>query len=625
MFLWQKNVTLLQSDPTYTAFCAKILIMIKFDRRYAKYKYPFGAVQTGTEVRFFVETDREDVNITLRLWVNGAEQLIPGRREPGGFCFFYTPRQSGIVWYFFLIDSRCNRQYYSGRDGEGQLFDSQPDSYQLTVYDPFETPEWFKTTVIYQIFPDRFFRSGEITGIEEHTRLFGAPRLHRRWGEAPDYLPQDGKESYDPTDFFGGSLYGIIEKLPYLKSLGVGCIYLNPVFLSSSNHRYNTADYMRVDPMLGGDEALERLAGAAKAQGIRLMLDGVFSHTGSDSVYFQSAVSDPASPYRSWFSFDEYPDKYRCWWGFKTLPEVNELEPSYMAFIGSVLEKYAKMGITSWRLDVADELPDEFIAFLRAKLKSLDPNGVLLGEVWEEASNKHSLGGRRKYLDGHELDSVMNYPFRGLMLDFFSGRIDGGQLSSGLLNLMQNYPPQFFYSLMNLLSSHDVVRAITAFSGAPDRDALTREQQAVYQPAQGALDIGKRRFMAASAVQYMLPGAPSLYYGDEAGLTGMADPFNRGCFPWGSEDAELTAWFKRLGALRKYAAGGCALAGRGDAFALYRDGAVTVVSRSERETQVHFEESDFCGDAAALNGGRIDISLPAYGAAILTAEREERI
>ena len=428
-----------------------------------------------------------------------------------------------------------------------------------------------------------------------------------------------------PEDFFGGNLYGVKEKLPYLKSLGVGCIYLNPIFLSSTNHRYNTADYMTVDPMLGGDSALAELAAAAKEYGIRLMLDGVFSHTGSESVYFKEAQSNPHSPCRDWYDFTEYPDKYRCWWGFETLPEVKELTPSYMEFIGGVMEKYAKMGITSWRLDVADELPDGFIEFLRKRLKSIDPDGVLLGEVWEEATNKHSMGGRRKYVDGHELDSVMDYPFRRLLMDFFLGRIDGEGLARGLLRLMENYPPQFYESLLNLMGSHDVVRAITALSGAPERDALTKEQQAAYSPTIEQLDAGRKRFMAAAAVQYMMPGAPCLYYGDEAGLTGMADPFNRGTYPWGQEDTELIAYFQKLGELHKRAKGGCAFAGRGDVFALYRPEVICMVNRSCEPVTACFADKDFCGNIRAeLENGCIERELPPYGAAILIKGQEER-
>ena len=266
-----------------------------------------------------------------------------------------------------------------------------------------------------------------------------------------------------------------------------------------------------------------------------------------------------------------------------------------------------------------------YVGFLRKKLKSIDPNGVLLGEVWEEATNKHSMGGRRKYVDGHELDSVMDYPFRRLLMDFFLGRIDGEGLARGLLRLMENYPPQFYESLLNLMGSHDVVRAITALSGAPERDALTKEQQAAYSPTIEQLDAGRKRFMAAAAVQYMMPGAPCLYYGDEAGLTGMADPFNRGTYPWGQEDTELIAYFQKLGELHKRAKGGCAFAGRGDVFALYRPEVICMVNRSCEPVTACFADKDFCGNIRAeLENGCIERELPPYGAAILIKGQEER-
>lgn len=250
---------------------------------------------------------------------------------------------------------------------------------------------------------------------------------------------------------------------------------------------------------------------------------------------------------------------------------------------------------------------------------------MLLGEVWEEATNKHGAEGRRRYVDGHELDSVMDYPFRRLLMDFFLGRIDGERLATGLLLLMENYPPQFYESLLNLMGSHDVVRAITALAGAPDRDSLTREQQAAYSPTIEQLKAGRKRFMAAAAVQYMMPGAPCLYYGDEAGLTGMADPFNRGTYPWGQEDTELIAYFQKLGELHKRAKGDCAFAGRGDVFALCRPEVICMVNRSCEPVTACFADKDFCGNTAAeLENGCIERELPPYGAAILIKGQEER-
>ena len=347
-------------------------------------------------------------------------------------------------------------------------------------------------------------------GLAEHRALGHRMRIHTNWDEPVAHLPQEGEKEYCPCDFYGGNLWGVIKKLPYLQELGVGCIYLNPVMLSNSNHRYNTLDYLKVDPMLGGDEALRTLAAEAKRRGIRLMLDGVFSHTGDDSLYFDrkgiygGACGDPDSPYREWYDFHSYPDGYRCWWGFLSLPEVKELTPSYMEFIGGVLEHYAQMGITSWRLDVADELPDEFIAFLREKLKSLDPSGVLVGEVWEDASNKRSPN-RRKYVDGRELDGVMGYPFRDAALDFFRFRTDAEGLCEELWQLMENYPAPFYRASMNILGSHDTARILTALGGAPPRDTLTREEQARFRLSDEAQKLAVQRLKGGGGIAVFAP------------------------------------------------------------------------------------------------------------------------
>ena len=451
---------------------------MKFDQRYEKYKAPFGAVEAGSSVRFFMETDRDDSKITLRLWVDGREELISGAREEGGVSFTYTPAHSGIVWYYFLIDGPEGRRYYSGTEGEGSIYTEQPDSYQLTVYDPYETPDWFKNTIVYQIFPDRFRRPGEILGIEEHTRLFGAPRIHESWGDEPDYLPVNGQRYYVPEDFFGGNLYGVKEKLPYLKSLGVGCIYLNPIFLSSTNHRYNTADYLKADPLLGTNEEFSALCAAAAKEGIRIILDGVFSHTGSDSRYFNregrygpgGAYRDRSSPYRSWYDFDSgYPCGYRSWWGFETLPEVQEESPSYVEFIcgkGGVIDTWLNLGASGFRLDVADELPDDFIEKIRAAVKSHGEDKLLLGEVWEDATTKEAFGRRRTYLRGHGLDAVMNYPFRSATLDYLHGA-DVTAVADALMQICEHYPAPALNCAMNFLSTHDTERAITAIAGEP--------------------------------------------------------------------------------------------------------------------------------------------------------------
>ncbi|MDR0840036.1 MAG: glycoside hydrolase family 13 protein [Christensenellaceae bacterium] len=569
--------------------------------RLLRCRAPFGAAQAGGQVELFIQAPAA-ARVTLRLWVQAHEVLVQGARRGEGVRFVFSAEEPGLIWYYFILDTPQGRRYYgvaAGTGGEGILYDAPPPSWQVTVYDPaYQTPGWFCEGIAYQVFPDRFYRSGPVLGVEAHRALQHRIVVQEDWSHAPLYAPQAGETHYDPCDFYGGNLPGIREKLPYLAGLGVTCLYLNPIFLSQSNHRYNTMDYNTIDPILGDETDLAALTQAAGEYGIRVMLDGVFSHTGSDSLYFDAkhtfgggACSDPNSPYRNWYTFDHYPDTYRAWWGFPSLPEVNELEPSYMAFVATMLQKYAALGVTSWRLDVADELPDAFLAFLRGTLKALDAQGVLLGEVWDDASNKEGFGARRKYVDGAELDSAMGYPFQTAVLGFMLGHTDAAGLQDRLMALRENYPKPFYDAQLNLLGSHDTIRAYTVLCGAPHRDALSRAEQAVWQPGADMPPLAKARLRLAALLQFSLPGVPCIYYGDEAGLAGMADPFNRQTYPWGQEDAALLQFYRlvtaaRSGceALKRGACGMAALAA--DVFAVLRctvsSGALLVLNRSEQ-------------------------------------------
>ena len=582
------------------------------DSRRLSYRSPFGAAKVGEPVRIRVDI-KGSGPLTLRLWANEQEQLVQGFVSGTEAEFTFVPESTGLIWYYFILDGLEGRRYYGVQDGfggSGRFYDTEPPSWQITVYDPaFETPAWFKEGIAYQIFPDRFFRSGDILGVNEHHALGHRVLLHESWDEEPIHLPMPGERDYDPCDFFGGNLQGIREKLPYLASLGVTCLYLNPVFLSPSNHRYNTSDYLRVDPMLGTEDDLSALIKEAKDHGIRLMLDGVFSHTGADSVYFDyngvyggGAYSDPQSPYHSWYDFRHYPDDYRCWWGFKSLPEINEDDPGYMAFVETVLARYAALGATSWRLDVADELPDDFIAFLRKKLKALDSEGVLLGEVWDDASNKEGFGKRRAYVDGNLLDSAMGYPFKDAVLSFLMGKSSAPALLNSLMGLMENYPQPFYSAQLNILGSHDTARCLTILSGAPDRDSLSREDQANWQPQPADLALAESRRKLGAILQFGLPGVPCIYYGDEAGLTGMADPFNRKPYPWGMENHALIEFYMALAIARRECpalySGGCGMAALSEnVFVSLRcigeSGAVVAVNRSNAPYQGELDVSRF--------------------------------
>lgn len=535
-----------------------------FDSRDSFYKTPFGAVPAGTAVTFRLRLPRGASGAQgLFTPIQGGPpwalvDLIATEEDGGGLLFqgSLTPAEPQVLLYTFRYQLDGTR-YHLSRISEGsRSVEGQGLPWQLTVYAPgFDTPQRLKGAVFYQIFPDRFAKSG--------TPKEGVPAdrlMHQGWDEEPASRPDPDGE-FRSNDYFGGDLEGIRQKLPHLEALGVEGVYLNPIFEAHSNHRYNTADYREVDPLLGTNQDFSRLCKEGREKGLGFVLDGVFSHTGSDSRYFNrggrygsgGAWQDPASPYHSWYRWTGDAAKpYESWWGFHTLPNVDEDDPGYRDFIcgpQGVAAQWLEAGAAGFRLDVADELPDDFIRDLRHRVKAVGDDRILLGEVWENATTKFAYGRHRSYLLGEGLDTVMNYPWRTAILDFISlGR--GAALEEAILSLWEQYPRPAAELLLNLLSSHDVPRAITALGGPPlagdrdwqrERNALTPEQ---YQR-------GRRGLMLASLIQFGLPGCPCLYYGDEAGLYGYADPFNRGTYPWGREDAQLLSFFRQLGPLRR--------------------------------------------------------------------------
>lgn len=537
-----------------------------YDSRDPRCKTPFGALPTEDVVTF-----RVFLPIVFQLskpvllmykadrWED-PERIELAFEESDGTCHSYKcifySHDPQLYFYQFEVEGingpmRVTRD----QDGFGILSSSTGEMWQLTVYDRrMQTPDFLKSGVMYQIFPDRFRSSGLRKEHVPEDRW-----LHGNWSDTPNYMPDQSGE-YTNSDYFGGDLAGITEKLPYLKSLGISCIYLNPIFEAHSNHRYNTADYNKVDPLLGTEDDLETLCAEGKKLGIHIILDGVFNHAGSDSVYFNKsgrygsggAYRDPDSPYHSWFNFSQYPENYESWWGFLTLPNFNENAPSYVNFIcgeDGVLQKWMKRGVSGWRLDVADELPDEFLDQISACIKRTNPQAAVIGEVWEDASTKFAYGVRRRYFLGRQLDSVMNYPFKDAILDYLRTGNCGG-LYNAIYTILEHYPKPVLDVVMNSLSTHDVERAVTALGGEPifNRNREWQGKNNHLSPARYAL--GKKLFRLASLIQYTLPGIPCLYYGDEAGVYGYKDPFNRTSYPWGHEDQELLDYFRSLGKLR---------------------------------------------------------------------------
>lgn len=543
-----------------------------FDSRDSQYRSPVGAQPAGQTVLFRICLPRSLSCQGARLCCQSvaADGIARSTRDNMFWAGMegdnrewwdcrLTPAAPAVLWYWFELDTALGTQALSRLDdGTAEL--RQPGSvarWQLTVYDPaFVTPDWLAGGILYQIFPDRFARSSSAKADVPADRL-----LREDWGGQPEWKP-NAQGKIVNKDYFGGDLQGIEQRLDYLASLGVTGLYLNPVFEAHSNHRYDTADYTRIDPLLGTEAEFLSLVRSARQVGIRVILDGVFSHTGADSVYFNregrypalGAAQSPDSPYASWYRFTHWPDRYQAWWGFETLPEVQETDPAFMEFINGadgVVRHRIRQGVGGWRLDVADELPDAFLDALYAAAKAENPDSLVLGEVWEDASHKESYGHLRRYLLGGQMDSVMNYPFREAILAYLHGGAATAFIHR-IADVVENYPPQVTRLLMNHIGTHDTERALTLLAGEP-ADGHGREWQARQSLTAQQRETGIQRLKLATALQYTLPGVPCIYYGDEVGMEGYRDPFNRGCFPWGQENRELTHWYRRLGQLRRNA------------------------------------------------------------------------
>lgn len=537
------------------------------DTRSIRFRCPGGALREGEELRLGFRLGAGAINgAALILYGDDFEREYPAEREGDMYSAYISPEKPAALWYCFRLDT-AEGALWLCQDESGchsRLCTERGEGFRLTVFcRDFETPAWFRRSVMYQIFPDRFAFSDDDTarsGVEYHKGLGQTPELHKSLDEPVRYLPREFESAYSPDDFYGGTLRGIELKLPYLKALGIGCIYLNPIVEARSNHRYDSSDYLKADPILGTNEDFERLCETARAMDIRIMLDGVYSHTGADSVYFNrngaypdlGACQGESSPYYKWYDFRHFPDDYRCWWGFKDLPEVNEHNAEWQDFVisgeSSVVKTWLRRGACGWRLDVADELPDDTLAEIRAATKSVEPDAPVLGEVWEDAVIKESYGGRRNYALGYSLDSVMNYPFRAAALDFIHGRIDAFALRDFLSSQQQNYPAPMYYSLMNLLGTHDTDRIRTALATDVNIRALRREEQLKLSFDEESLRLALERERLCAVLQFALPGVPSIYYGDEQGMCGVGDPFNRQPFREG--ETALHDFYAELAGLR---------------------------------------------------------------------------
>ncbi|MBR4910496.1 MAG: glycoside hydrolase family 13 protein [Clostridia bacterium] len=613
-----------------------------FDSFKTLYRKPFGAVKEGERLTLrlllhrdacvfdaFLRIRNDDDNLVHEIPLTPREWLYDYR-----FYDCEITLSNGLYWSDFRYTSAYGQFFVvKEKNGRGIVARDEGAKWQITVYDAaFKTPDWLNGGIIYQIFPDRFFCSGKKKENVPDDRF-----ICDNWEKQPEY-----KQVNEPcslgNDYYCGDLKGIEQKLPYLKDLGVTCIYLNPIFEAHSNHRYNTADYMKIDPLLGGEEDLKRLCAAAKKNGISVILDGVFSHTGDDSVYFNrkrrygagGAYNDFGSRYHYWYKFNRFPDDYSAWWGVPSLPETDEANEDYSEFItgeNGVIRHWLKAGVSGWRLDVADELPDCFLDKARAAVKAENPDAFLLGEVWEDASNKISYGARRRFLRGRQLDSVMNYVFANAVIDFV--RNSGGEkLETAVMSVMENYPNESIHLLMNHIGTHDTARALTML-GRTDDYIGDREWQSHYRLSPEEWDRGIKRLKIAAVLSFTLPGVPSLFYGDEAGIEGFGDPFCRATYPWGRENKELLEFYRALGKARRKSPAFkdgdfVPVISGGDLFSFVRESkegkAFIAVNRGESEAVIDLPDGFPLKEAAVFgtppeNG---KLTLPPYGYAVIT-------
>lgn len=507
-------------------------------------KEPFGAVLPGREITFKVrlrantnprvflrvfKEEAEDTDITYQGENYTIEMIRDGNQYKGSF----TPTKIGLYFYYFIVEDEARRLFYgNSHDSKGGLSiyyerDYELRPFQITCHNyRKKAPSWYKEAIFYQIFPDRFCNGneeGKVDGIKENSFIYGS------WYDLPYYVRNE-RGAIERWDFKGGNLKGIRSKIGYLKEMGITGIYLNPIFLARSNHRYDTGDYHKIDPMVGTLEEFVSLLEELRENGIRVILDGVFNHTGADSIYFNKENTYPSlgayqskdSPYYNWYNFKNYPGEYECWWGVTDLPNVNEESESYRDFIlnkdKGVISYWIKKGIAGWRLDVADELPDSFIKGIRTTMEEMETDEdesslILIGEVWEDASNKIAYSKRRKYFLGEELHGVMNYPFKDALIAYLNHSIRAEDIYRQLMSLLENYPKEAFYSSLNSLSTHDTRRIRTELNN------LALEKTAAF-------------------TLLTMPGVPCIYYGDEAGLYGERDPYNRASYPWGRESLD---------------------------------------------------------------------------------------
>lgn len=560
---------------------------IYFNSRDLKCKTPFGAQMQGSEISFTICADE---NIVKRARLVIATQKIEGNFEKVSYSDklkypltkirvennkeYWSCKavfnNINVYGYYFEIEDDHSLVYYGnneqdfsfqafilkGTNGVGKIYDSFEAliPYTQSIYDPkFKTPDWSKDIIYYYIFPERFKNGDKNNDPKPGIRKFYNDQdieFHENWIEKP-YVPgSPGADDIYCNDFYGGDLAGVIQKLEYLKDLGINTIYFNPLFKAPSNHKYDTADYMKIDEAFGTNELFKELVDKAKEKGIRIILDTSLNHCGSDSIYmdryskydslgaFKDEKIQENSPFHDWFVWkdtaENADEKYEQWANpsLATFAEVDSYKNFAYRDENSVTKYWLKMGIGGWRMDVAPWKSDTFWREWRREVKAVNPEALTISETWFDSS---------KFLLGDQFDSTMNYIFRFSIFEYAKG--GSGKAFMNILEMVrENYPEEAFYSLMNLLSTHDSARALYEFGYKENGES------------KDAVELAKKRLLMCVFFQMTYPGAPTIYYGDEVGLTGGDDPFNRATYPWeedgGKPDYKMLEEYKKLTKLR---------------------------------------------------------------------------
>lgn len=543
---------------------------------------------TGCEAVIYRDETRDTV--TLKCEYDG----ISGDRDSFAAVFSGPP---GLYYVTFRItsDDAVFFVHSEGDELHGQFRDDvdKCGRFQILIASGYKgVSGGFKNGNMYHIFVDRFYKSGKSPGRGD------AVYVDDWYNGVPEYTEYPGMPMPNNT-FFGGDIYGITEKLGYIKELGCDIIYLSPIFEAFSNHKYDTGDYTVIDRCFGGEEAFAQLCAKAHGMGMKIILDGVFNHTGDDSVYFNKykkygdggAYNAVDSPYYNWYYFRNYPDDYECWWGVKALPKLNSNEPDVVEFFtgeNGIIRRYLRLGADGWRLDVADELSELLLDRIKKAAYEEKPGSIIIGEVWEDASNKISYGKRRHYFSYAQLDSVMNYPLKDAVISYVKTG-DASLFKKVHTDVYRHYPEYVRDHVMNFLGTHDTERIMTVLGGEPAGDlpgsALVRKRM-----DEERYEKAKNLFFTAFALLCFCPGICSVYYGDEAGMQGYRDPFNRMPYPWGKEDKTVVSKVRALLRQRK--------SFNGELEILYSDGGLLILKRKD-----HCFISNMTGSAVQIYAG----------------------